>query len=148
MICFGVAFISDWIFPFSFFNPPTGSWLASGWHYHQRDDIEEEMVPVVQQLLPPHARVLGDELAGYWLLDQAGHQLVPPWSPEVAFLFDPNVSAEQACQRMHQIHIDYVLAVPGGAFTFYFWDHSRFYQGSNRWEKIAQTQGLILFRIP
>lgn len=147
-ICFVIAFASDWIFPFSFFNPPPGSWVQVGLEAHPRYDPVEAIVPQVQSMLRPGSRILGDNLVAFARLQNLGYELVPPWSPEVAFLFDPNVSAAQAIERLRARNIRAVLAAPEGSGTFFFVEHSRFYQGAAQWQKIGAAPGVILFRLP
>jgi hypothetical protein len=147
-ICFAAALVSAWIFPFSFFNRPTESWLKVGLHSHPRQDPVEAMVPQIEQTLPRSCRILGDGLVMHVLLRQAGYELVPPWSPEVKFLFDANISPEQAIARLRALQICAVLAVPGGTNTFYFVEHSPFYRDAARWERIGSAPGVILFRLP
>jgi hypothetical protein len=147
-ICFVAALVSAWIFPFSFFNPPVEPWLNVGLHSHPRQDPVEAMVPQIEQMLPPESRILGDGLVMHVLLRQKGYELVPPWSPEVKFLFDANVSSEQAIGRLRGLQINAVLAVPGGTNTFYFVEHSPFYRDAVRWLRIGSAPGIILFRLP
>lgn len=144
----GAAIVDAWIFPFSFFNPPTGSWAAMGVHPHPRYDPAELIVPQVERLLPHSCRILGDDLLAFVYLQKAGYQLVPPWSPEVSFLFDPKCSADQSIQRLRRLNICAVLVVPSGTNTFYFVEQSRFYQDPHRWTIIGGVPGLRLFRLP
>jgi hypothetical protein len=147
-ICFTAAAVSAWIFPFSFFNPPPSSWLAIGLQAHPRYDPVQAIVPQVERSLPRHCRILCDELVAQVLLRQAGYDVIPPWSPEVAFLFDSKVSTQQAIQRLRNLGICAVLAVPSGTNTFYFLAHSKFYQDASRWKLIGAAPGARLFRLP
>ncbi|HWB54150.1 MAG TPA: hypothetical protein VG722_08155 [Tepidisphaeraceae bacterium] len=148
VISFAAAVVSAWIFPFSFFNRPTGSWVDVGLHGHPWHDPAEAIVPQVKEQLPRTCRILGDGLVAYPLLRKAGYQLVPPWSPEVSFLFDPTVSARQATERLEARHICAVLVVPEGTNTYYFVGHSHFYQNPTGWKLIGAAPEARLFRLP
>jgi hypothetical protein len=144
------AVLTAWIFPFSFFNPPPpGTWLEVGLHPHPRQDPLEELVPEVHRLLPQNCRILGDQMITHALLRQAGRQLVPPWSPEVAFLFDPTIPPEEATRRLRAQGICAVLYTPiGNTDTPYFISRSPFYAQRKNWKPLARIENTYLILLP
>jgi hypothetical protein len=52
--------------------------------------------------------MLNDDTELFVKLRRLGVEVVPPWSPEVSFLFDPHVSQAEARSRLLRLNITFV----------------------------------------
>jgi hypothetical protein len=88
------------------------------------------------------ARVLTENAYAHAVLANAGSgaDLVPIWSPEVAFLFDPRLSAAEQRRRLREKNITLLLFYPGSPNTKFLVEASPFYTEPERarWRLLAQ----------
>jgi hypothetical protein len=92
--------------------------------------------------LAPGTRILGDDAYAHALLANTGahFELVPVWSPEVAFLFDATVGPSQQRALLHERNIDAVL-ICRSANTSFCMRKSPFYEGDlPRWKLRGASQ--------
>ena len=84
------------------------------------------------QLLAPGTRILTENAYAHAVLAVAnsGCDLVPIWSPEVAFLFDPKLSAAEQRRRLRELKITLLLLYPGSPNTAYLMESSPFYRAN------------------
>lgn len=72
------------------------------------DGLVAENQAVVRSL-SPGSRILSDNMYLHAALTEAGLQVVPIWSPEVAFIFDPSLSTHEIVRRLVQLKISIVM---------------------------------------
>ncbi|MEI6860672.1 MAG: hypothetical protein WCL04_00285 [Verrucomicrobiota bacterium] len=86
--------------------------------------------PQLAPLLKPGTRILTENAYAHAVLADAnsGCDLVPIWSPEVAFLFDPKLSAAEQRRRLRELKITLLLLYPSSPNTTYLMESSPFYR--------------------
>jgi hypothetical protein len=110
----GEAALRTLVLPANLYKVPPADWLAVGGavhEYHQR--------PVYRQLA---AQVAGQRmvvLGPAALLTHHGAQVVPPWSPEVAYLWDPTMTTAVAARRLLAGGVHFVLLNTGAVNEAY-----------------------------
>jgi hypothetical protein len=121
-------------------QPTFFEWRWSDVHVLERT---EEVVPeggierLMVDVLPPGTRILGYSPRPHALLTNMGAdlELVPVWSPEVAFLFDQDMAPEEQRLRLRGRNIDAALICADPAYTDFCMARSPYYAAfSRRWE--------------
>ena len=87
-------------------------------------------------------------MLGHRYLRELGYEMVVPWSPEVAFLFDPKVSAEEATRRLRGLGICAAILQPNAVNYTYFTARSDFFRRHVGWKTLAVTDEALLVRLP
>jgi hypothetical protein len=106
------------------------------------------MRDAIGPVLPRGSRVLGENARLQVELEPLGVELVPVWSPEVWFLFDPSVTADQQRRMLLQRNITVVAYYPpeDAPNTAYCIRHSAFYaQEIARLPVLMDFPGLLKF---
>jgi hypothetical protein len=85
--------------------------------------------PDLPKILPPGTRILTENAYAHAILANAGrdYDLVPIWSPEVAFLFDRTLSATEQRRRLGALKITALLLYPRSPNTKFLVESSPFY---------------------
>lgn len=111
---------------------------------------EAEIAPEVVAALPPGSRVLSDSAYLHAALYGAGVEVVPPWSPEVSFLFAESEPPEAVERRLRALGIDAVAFYPASMNSLYLVGHSPFYRAlPGRWPvRWSDGDGVVLFVPP
>lgn len=110
----GEAALRTLVLPANLYKVPPTAWLAVGGavhEYHQR--------PVYRQLA---AHIAGQRmivLGPTALLTHYGAQTVPPWSPEVAYLWEPTLTTADAARRLLAGGVHFVLLNSGAVNEAY-----------------------------
>lgn len=99
------------------------------------------------------ARVLTENAYAHAVLANAGSgaDLVPIWSPEVAFLFDRKLSPAEQRRRLREKNITLLLFYPGSPNTKFLIEASPFYTEPERarWRLLGQIGGIFaILEIP
>lgn len=86
-----------------------------------------ELVAALHSLraLPRHDRILSDYAGLPHALADTGITVVPFWSPEVSWLFDPATSADEALRRWRSSGLRYVVTSPAPRFLEFLNRHAR-----------------------
>lgn len=108
-----------------------------------------EMARDVLARVPPGGRIVSHRHELVPLLAPNGVSLVPVWSPEVRFLFDPRLSENQALDRLAAGGIHYVLlAAPGQSLDLILLNQFAFFsEGPRHWTLLSQAGGMLLYRL-
>jgi hypothetical protein len=118
--------------------------------------------PQLAPLVKTGTRILTENAYAQAVLANAasGCDLVPIWSPEVAFLFDRSLNAKDQQRRLRALNITLLLLYPGSPNTKYLVESSPFYHDavhepepgklSVGWPVIVQAPGLpyVICAIP
>ncbi len=98
-------------------------------------------------VVPPGSRILTDNPFVHSVLTRGGGQydLVPIWSPEVRFLFDPQLDPREQRRRLLERKIATVLVYPGNPNTAFCTARSPFYaQDSGNWKVLGKFRELFI----
>ncbi|MDB6169795.1 MAG: hypothetical protein JWM88_2659 [Verrucomicrobia bacterium] len=127
--------------PGTVYQIPRADWLAAGnavHEYHSR--------PVYREI----ARFAGAErilvLGPNALLTLNGARTVPPWSPEVAFLFDDRLPAAEVARRLRAANIGFMLLNQGPA-NERFLAHSAYFREPGGTLKAMRFDDQILLKV-
>lgn len=110
------------VLPSNVYRIPPSIWLRLGGglqEYHQR--------PVYRQLAEHTAGQRMLVLGPAALLHQNGARTVPPWSPEVTYLWSDSMPVEEAVRRLLESEIGYVL-LNGGEVNRRYLDQISFFR--------------------
>jgi hypothetical protein len=114
---------------------PPGQWLQSAFP-HIGANVEFQIRDQLIHALPPGERVLSDSAYLHAALSQAGVEVVPVWSPEVAFIFSS--SPDEAERRLRALHIASVVVYPKTLNMSFLTSTSPFYASlPDRWRALA-----------
>jgi hypothetical protein len=122
------ALVTAWIYPAEISSLPSQKWMAFGaspWLHTQPSEsvgsyLSQARFPHSQQILSPDAYL-------YVGLLPAGYTVTPPWRPDLQFLFDPKITAEEDCKRLIAMHITAVEFDPGAFNTIFLDSISNFF---------------------
>jgi hypothetical protein len=126
-----------------------GAALSSPYQYAY---AERDLAPVLPQALPPGTRILTENAYTHRALTVAGanYDLVPIWSPEVSFLFDPGADPKGLRRALLARNITALFVYPNSPNTAFCVANSAFYrQDSPNWRQIGIFKNVfIIFRLP
>ena len=90
---------------------------------------EQDVAPFLGTILPRGTRILTENAGAHSMVTRAGdeYDLVPIWSPEVAFLFDRHLGVREQRRRLRERHITAVLVYTASANTVFCMLDSPFY---------------------
>jgi hypothetical protein len=88
------------VYPFSALPMPAGQWMFSAMGSLAPQRVERAGVLLGQVGFPHSWKILSADAYLYVALRHDGYVVMPVWSPEVSFLFDPSVSAAEARRRL------------------------------------------------
>jgi hypothetical protein len=131
------------VLPLNVYRIPPGQWLTVGGvirQYHDR--------PVYRQVAEFAAGrpmlVLGPTV----LLNRYGAHTIPPWSPEVAYLWDESAPVPDTAEKLTRNGIGLFLVSKGGANQAYLSQSSFFRNEPNpALRPIWQDDEMVLFQI-
>jgi len=108
-----------------------------------------DMAREVLAQVPAGGRIVSHRHELVPLLAGSGISLVPVWSPEVRFLFDPRLSQNQARDRLAAGGIHHVLlAAPGRSLDLMLLNQFEFFsEGPRHWTLLSQAGGMLLYRL-
>lgn len=108
-----------------------------------------DMAREVLAQVPAGGRIVSHRHELVPLLARSGISLVPVWSPEVRFLFDPRLSQDQARDRLAAGGIHHVLlAAPGRSLDLMLLNRFAFFsEGPRHWTLLSQAGGMLLYRL-
>jgi hypothetical protein len=95
------------------------------------------------------SRVLSENAYAHALLEPAGIDVVPIWSPEVAFVFDESAPPLTVRERLRERGIGYVLFSPESPNARIFERYAFFTADLPLWTLLLRSPGgLVLYRMP
>lgn len=107
-----------------------------------RPPAEFQIADQLSGALAPGARVLTDNAYLHAALIDKGIEVVPVWSPEVAFLY--NSPAAEADQKLREARILTIVYYPSSLNTQFLVARSRFYaELPKRWRVAAELPGML-----
>jgi hypothetical protein len=113
--------------------------------------ISADFVAFVRKEVPPGSRMLSDDAYAHAVLFGSGVEVVPLWSPEVAFLFDPALAPAHARDRLRVAGIEWLLlerpeAAGPGSLNAVFLSRFSFFRDTEAWQKVPAP--VPLYRLP
>jgi hypothetical protein len=100
-------------------------------------------------ILPPHSRVLSANPYIHASLANSDLEIVPPWSPEVEFIADPNIAPATARQRLIGAGIMYLVSQPSLSGQFLSQRIPLFRDDMQNWKLIARyDDGSSVYELP
>jgi len=152
----GLVLACLWTLPFAltWATPPElvpfRHWAGAA--LHSSSPVPSRLREMAEQVLaqvPPGGRIVSNQHELVPLLAPNGVSLVPIWSPEVRFLFDPRFSVQQTSARLQAGGIHYVLlSAPGRSMDLIVLSHfAAFAEGPRRWTLLAEVGGMLLYRL-
>jgi hypothetical protein len=134
------------IYPVSLTTPP-GRWLAAALDYEPGAPLyggrhEEALPQLLPEELPTGTRLLAENVFAHAALADTGYDVVPVWSPEVAFLFDKRVDARAAHRRLWELGIRAVVYNPVSLNSDYQRRESPFFRDvPDGWPPLLELKG-------
>ncbi len=139
------------VFPF----PLAAAWgqmgavVSTPYHYAY---AEADLAPLLPKVLPSGTRVLTENAYAHRAITVAGanYDLVPVWSPEVAFLFDDRLDATEQRRRLLERGITALFYYPNSPNTAFCRTASAFYaRDSGNWQIVGNFRNVFLIcRLP
>jgi hypothetical protein len=143
------------IYPATWEKTPSPLWPQAALHREPRAPLpvgHEELLPeLLPPKLPPDARLLAENPFAFAALDGTGYDVVPVWSPEMAFLFDKGLDARAAHRRLWDLGIRAVVYNPISLNTYYLQRESPFFKETPAgWEPVVALEGTktVIYRLP
>lgn len=136
-------------FPFNLGPTQLGPALPTLLQHHEMPLAERELAAFAQRSLPRAARILSENAFAHALLQPLGFDVVPIWSPEVAFVFDASTPAREVRRKLDERGIRYLLFYPNRPNTRYCVRHPFYNQDLANWRPIARDPGVyVLLEMP
>jgi hypothetical protein len=112
--------------------------------------LAKRWLPVFAQAnLPRDARILSENAYAHALLTPNSADVVPIWSPEVAFIFDGSTPPSTVRDKLRERGIRYVLLYPSSPNTRICVKHPFYTSELPLWRPIARVPGdFVLYQMP
>ena len=112
--------------------------------------LETRLPGILGRVLPAGSRILGDDAYAHAALQGSPYELVPTWSPEVAFLFDPATEPREARRALLKRGIAAAFFGPQTAMSYFYSKYRYFAEDSRGWALLARSPetGYLLFALP
>jgi hypothetical protein len=97
-----------WVYPDDVRTSPTSEWATAGFERYSSKTLN----PIIDRLrtyLNPPARLIASNAALAASAEEAGFDVLSPYSPELDFLFDRSLSPEQIHARLVQLGVEAVI---------------------------------------
>jgi hypothetical protein len=146
LIACAAGFVQDFTIPLQIWNRPvSGSvkiFLAKG-SYLPFMDCAKKTVQYFED--GTDVRILGDNSYFHSAFSGGNIEMVPIWSPEVAFLFEDSVPFEGKLEHLAQKNIKYYLCSPQFANKEYLGKFDFFRQVPSRYEAVIEEGDGIIY---
>lgn len=97
------------VLPQNPYKTATGDWLHAGRQFTDSVRVAEQAMLDTFQTLPATKRILTDNAGFPRVFARIGVEVIPLWSPDVAWLFDPKLPAEEIARRWQQSGLRYLV---------------------------------------
>ncbi|MDB6114793.1 MAG: Dolichyl-phosphate-mannose-protein mannosyltransferase, partial [Lacunisphaera sp.] len=119
-------------------------WPAAGGQFPATVRAQEEELIAKLTPLPGRRQVLSDLAALPRRLAAINTEVLPLWSPEVAWLFDGSVKPEEVARRWQQSGLRYVVIAKSGPTPDFFRTHARWRAPYFTLKPVAETASAII----
>ena len=119
-------------------------WPAAGGEFPASVRAQEEALVAKLKSLPGRSRVLSDLAALPRVLAAINTEVLPLWSPEVAWLFDGSARPEEVAQRWRKSGLRYVIIAKSGPTPDFFRTHARWRAPWFTLKPVAETETAII----
>ncbi len=143
-VCFyGIA--ACLVVPGSLRHTPVGAWMDQGFATfpHPAAQLAKAVQPVVA-----NARILSDDAYVHAAMSASGIGVVPVWSPEAAFLFEPMADLKSSLPLLRDRDIKFVMRGVGSLNNLYLDTVPFFRQVPSVLWKAAEGGGYVLYQVP
>lgn len=129
-ICAGIgSLLAAWAYPVPLdYLTPARMLVAIAKPYVSDQRADQLGAMLAKEDFPRSQRVLSANAYLYIALLPHGYLVTPPWDPEVFFLFDPRISAADACRRLVHLGITAVEFDPYSMNTIFLDQNSNFFK--------------------
>ncbi|HET6266574.1 MAG TPA: hypothetical protein VFG11_02570 [Acidobacteriota bacterium] len=132
--------------------PITQGWIPSSQWFNRAFTPNRQfsaMFDILGPALSPlKTRILSDDAYAHAGLLKYGIEVVPVWSPEVGFIFDPANSPQQVRNRLNQIGISAVEYDPKGLSSLYLSRASFFAEDIRNWRPYKSAGHSTIYLLP
>lgn len=143
---FVYAMIYDFVAPAKPENIPASQWALVAFHPNPANDVKtQRLAPYLKKL---NCRILSDDAYLHAGLFPSGIELVPVWSPEVSFLFEPGLKAEDARKRLIGLNIKALLYSSQGLNSRYLNQFAFFSQDKPNWQPYVTLGTSEVYLLP
>ncbi|MBI1374344.1 MAG: hypothetical protein GC159_16630 [Phycisphaera sp.] len=143
-----MAMLNAALYPKPPFDQPPTAWpgMVTA-RYLTAPDFEWDLLKAfIRAEVPRDQRILSESGYAHMLLGGVGYDVVPPWSPEVAFLFDPAVDRDERLRRLAELRITLVIDYPHRLADIYL-DSEPFYGEKYGWTKLSESADWTVYRV-
>jgi hypothetical protein len=129
------------VYPAPFRAVPVSAWLDAFRQQVLPNQIEEQFRGKLPEVLPPGSRILCENTYLHAALAGTGYDIIPVWSPEVRFLFDPGLALPQIHARLREQGIVAIFYDEKSAITPYLKRYPFFAEGPQTWQRLTAVEG-------
>jgi hypothetical protein len=152
LACYARAAVYGLLYPNTSGTPSDWPRLALQCQLPSR--VEEQFADKLPGILPGGARILCENTYAHAALAGSGYDIVPVWSPEVHFLFDPDRGADAAEEELWRLGFRAVLYDRRSGVTPYLSRFPLFAEGPAAWRVLAEVEDpgdrrvFVLYELP
>jgi hypothetical protein len=155
VVLFARSAVYAFVHPATLALAPT-DWLAAAMHHEPNAPVppntHEELLPeLLAHKLPPGMRILAENVFAHAALAGTDYEVVPVWSPEMSFLFDKSLSADEIHRRLWDRGIRAVVFNAQSYNTHYLIRESPFYRDApDGWIPLVALKGTatVVYELP
>jgi hypothetical protein len=136
-------------------STPPAEWPQAALHREPGAPLpvgHEELLPqLLPGKLPPGTRLLAENVFAHAALADTGYDVVPVWSPEMAFLFDKGLDARAAHRRLWDLGIRAIVYNPVSLNSEYERRESPFFKDApQEWTPLLELDGskTVIYGLP
>lgn len=133
--------------PQNAYRLPAREWPAAGGAFTRSVADAEADLRTKLTALPHGGRILTESAGMTRALAPIGLQAVPPWSPEVAWLFDPTLPVDEIARRWNESKLGYLLLTKSAGGIDFVNKYARWQPPFFTLQKALETDSYLVFAI-
>jgi hypothetical protein len=115
------------VLPQNPYRLPPGSWAHAGGEFSESVRASERNLLATFLSLPPAGRIITDNASYPRVFATVGVEVVPLWSPEIAWLFDGGLPADELARRWRQSGLRYLVLGKSASGTAFVMKHAQWH---------------------
>jgi hypothetical protein len=123
------------------------AWLQAINQFPRSAQAEQQAIVAKLKALPGHRRILTDNAGLPRLLAELGIDAVPLWSPEVAWLFDPNITPKLVARRWQRSGMRYLVIGKSSPTAEFIHSHARWRAPYIVLNPVAESADLVILEV-